>query len=121
MKITQVGTVAVAVRDQDAALEFYVATLGFEVRMDASFAPGQRWIEVAPAGAVTTVAIVAAGEDTPAGTDTGIRLATADAVADHAELQAAGVAVGELLQWPGVPPMFDLNDGDGNTLYVVER
>ena len=47
-RITRVGTVVLPVDDQDAALDFFVNTLGFETRLDAEFAPGQRWIEVAP-------------------------------------------------------------------------
>jgi hypothetical protein len=83
--------------------------------------PGQRWIEVGPAGSLTTIALPPLG-DAPSGVDTGIRLRTDSAADDHALLKAAGVDVdSELLQWPGVPPMFSLRDPDGNTLYVVER
>ena len=46
--ITDVRTVAIAVADQDRAVDFYVDRLGFEKRMDAEFQPGMRWIEVAP-------------------------------------------------------------------------
>ena len=46
------------VSDQDRMIEFYVATLGFEKRADVPFGNGYRWVEVAPAGAVTTIAIV---------------------------------------------------------------
>jgi hypothetical protein len=53
--------------------------------------------------------------------ETGIRLTTPDAAALHAELAAAGVAVGELLTWPGVPVMFGVRDPDGNGLEVVEQ
>jgi len=49
-RITHVHTVGVPVTEQERALEFYVGKLGFEKRMDASFGPGQRWIEVAPPG-----------------------------------------------------------------------
>ena len=52
--VTHVGTVIVPVADQDAALAFYTGTLGFEMRIDGEFAPGQRWLEVAPPGAATT-------------------------------------------------------------------
>jgi catechol 2,3-dioxygenase-like lactoylglutathione lyase family enzyme len=117
---TGVHTVAIPVTDQDRALEFYTGTLGFEVRMDGDLQQGFRWIEVAPPGAPTSVALVAAGDGLPAGVDTGIRLSTADAATDHATLAAAGVDVEELLRWDGVPPMFSLRDPDGNTLYVME-
>jgi catechol 2,3-dioxygenase-like lactoylglutathione lyase family enzyme len=117
-RITDVTAVAVPVRDQDAALEFYVGVLGFEKRLDAPFGRG-RWVTVAPAGASTSIALVAA--DDRVGVDTGIRLATADADADHAHLRAAGVGVDpEVLRLPGVPPMFTFRDADANTLVVVE-
>ena len=59
--------------------------------------------------------------DVKPGVDTGIRLSTTDAAADHAALQAAGAQVDpEILNFPGVPPMFGLADPDGNRLYVVQ-
>ena len=90
-RITDVRTVGVPVTDQERALAFYVGKLGFEKRMDVPFGPTQRWVEVAPPGAATTIALVAAGEGAPAGVDTGIRLTTEDAAADHAGLRSRGV------------------------------
>lgn len=118
--ITDVRTIGVPVVDQERALEFYGGVLGFQTRLDSPF-PGGRWIEVAPAGATTTIALAAASGDTSAGVDTGIRFTTADAEADHAALAAAGVDVDDVLAFPGVPPMFSFRDPDGNTLYVVEQ
>jgi catechol 2,3-dioxygenase-like lactoylglutathione lyase family enzyme len=116
-RITDVTAVAVPVRDQDAALAFYDDTLGFEKCLDAPFGDG-RWVTVAPAGASTSIALVAGDS---AGVDTGIRLGTTDAAADQANLRATGVDVDqELLRYPGVPPMFTFRDADGNTLVVVE-
>ena len=54
--ITQIGTVVVPVADQDAALAYSTGSLGFEVRLDAEFAPGMRWIEVAVAVRASPVA-----------------------------------------------------------------
>jgi predicted enzyme related to lactoylglutathione lyase len=120
-RISDVRTVAVPVRDQQRALAFYGAVLGFETRMDSPF-PGGRWIEVAAPEATTTIALAAAQEGTATGADTGIRFTTADAAADHASLTAAGVDVdAEVLRFPGVPPMFSFRDPDGNTLYIVEQ
>ena len=119
--IDDVMTIGVPVTDQDRALEFYTGRLGFERRRDVPVPQfGGRWIEVAPAGASVTVALVPADEAKPAGVETGIRLRTGDAGAVHAQLEARGVKVGELLRWPGVPPMFVLHDQDGNGLTVVE-
>src|SRR3954447_11321609 len=116
-----IRTVGVPVSDQDAAVEFYTKTLGFEVLMDAPLPKLEgRWIVVAPAGAATTVALTPATAQDPAGTDTGIRLGTADAAAAHQDLTTVGVETSELLSWPGVPPMFTFRDQDGNTLYVVQ-
>ncbi|MHB8649348.1 MAG: VOC family protein, partial [Gaiellaceae bacterium] len=38
LHITEVGRVAVPAADQNRALEFYVGTLGFELRTDETFA-----------------------------------------------------------------------------------
>ena len=77
---------------------------------------------MAPAGAATTIALAPPGSR-KAGVDTGIRLTTVDADADHVELRARGVDVdAEVLRMgPGVPPMFGLRDPDGNTIYIVEQ
>jgi len=114
--ITHVGTVIVPVSDQDAALAFYTGTLGCEVRMDAEFAPGMRWLEVAPPGATTTLALVP-------NEATEVSFATRDAAADHAALAERGVdADAELIDMgEGVPPMFTFRDPDGNRFRVVER
>jgi catechol 2,3-dioxygenase-like lactoylglutathione lyase family enzyme len=121
--ITQVATVGIPVGDQDRALAFYVTTLGFEKRLDAPFGAGLRWVEVAPPGATTTIALLPPppGAAAATGTDTGIRLTTTDADADHRLLGAAGVDTDpEVMRWPGVPAMFSFRDPDGNTLYLVE-
>jgi catechol 2,3-dioxygenase-like lactoylglutathione lyase family enzyme len=118
--ITDVRTIGVTVRDQDRALVFFTDTLGFETRLDAPISPTTRWIEVAPPGADTSIALNAADSDAAAGTDTGIRFTVPDAAAEHEALRARGVAVGELLRWDDIPPMFTFDDPDGNRFYVVE-
>ena len=113
--IGDVRTVAIPVADQERALAFYVEKLGFEKRMDAEFGEGQRWIEVAAPGASTTIALA---RQEPAGTDTGIRLTSADVAGDHARLRERGVDVdAEIVPFP--VPMFSLRDADGNRLVVV--
>ncbi|MBO0827424.1 MAG: VOC family protein [Streptosporangiales bacterium] len=120
-RITGIPVVGVPVTDQDRAVAFYVETLGLEKRRDVPLPQiGGRWIQVAPSGADVTIALVPADDDKPTGVETGIRLGTPDAAALHAQLSAAGVGVGELLQWPGTPPMFAFRDQDGNRLEVVQ-
>ncbi len=119
--LTGVLTVGVPVSDQDRALRFYVETLGLEARRDVPVPQfGGRWIEVAPSDAAVTIALVPAREGVPSGIETGIRLATTDAAASYAALEARGAELGELLRWPGVPPMFKVRDQDGNGLEIVE-
>jgi catechol 2,3-dioxygenase-like lactoylglutathione lyase family enzyme len=120
--IGQLGTVGVPTTDQDKALEFYVEKLGFEKRRDLPFGPGMRWIEVAPAGSETSIALAPVRDGQPVGVDTGIRLSTNDAAGDHADMLAKGIDVDEaiMLMGNGVPPMFTFRDPDGNRLYVVE-
>jgi lactoylglutathione lyase len=118
--ITGVHTVGVPVSDQDRALEFYVGKLGLEKRLDVPYGDGKRWVEVAPPGAMTTIALVSSSDGIPACVETGIRFTTADADADHAYLRARGVDADDVLHWEGAPAMFALRDQDGNGLEVVE-
>jgi catechol 2,3-dioxygenase-like lactoylglutathione lyase family enzyme len=118
--ITRVGTVLVPVEDQDRAIAFYVDTLGFEKRLDADSGGGSRWVEVAPPGAGTTLALVASTAGTP-GLE--VSFATTNAAADHADLVGRGVDTdADLIRMGGgVPPMFTFRDPDGNRFRVVER
>lgn len=121
-RISKISTVVVPVTDQERAIEFYVDTLGFEKRVDVPFGNGYRWVEVAPADAVTTIAIVPPPAGKPAGNvETGIGLHTDDIDADHTDLKACGVDVDAEVSRMGapVPPLFWFRDPDGNTLMVV--
>jgi lactoylglutathione lyase len=119
--IDDVRTIGVNVADQDAAIDFYVTKLGFEKRLDAPISPTTRWIEVAPPGAATSIALQATEDAADVGGDTGIRFTVPDAGAEHAAMRARGVDVGEMLRWEGVPPMYSFDDPDGNRFYVVEE
>jgi len=118
--ITDIATVGIPVSDQDKALEFFTGALGFEKRLDARISDTLRWITVAAPGASTSVALI---KDTNAksGADTGIRFAVPDAEAEHDAMRQRGIEVGELLRWPGVPPMFEFKDLDGNRFVIVQQ
>ncbi|MEA2382693.1 MAG: hypothetical protein QOH72_2664 [Solirubrobacteraceae bacterium] len=121
--IAKIGVVVIPVSDQDRAIAFYVDALGFEKRTDVPFGNGYRWVEVAPAGADTAIAIVPPPPGKPTGdTETGIGLNTEDIDALHAELKERGVDVDAEVSRMGdpVPPLFWFRDPDGNTLMVVE-
>src|SRR6266705_2225058 len=95
LHITEIGRVAIPAADEDRALEFYVGTLGFELRSDETFADGKlRWIEVAPPGGSTASAIAPPMEGGPTAADV-------DA---------------EIARWGHpVPPMLRLRDPGGNS------
>ncbi len=120
---SKVANVIVPFADQDRALQFYTEALGLELRVDAPFGDGNRWIEVVPSGADTSIAICPPGASTtPGGKDTGITLEVGDIDAFHAQLAERGVDVDADVSrfGGGVPPMFWLRDLEANTLLVVE-
>ena len=120
--VEKIATVIIPVADQDRMIEFYVEKLGFEMRVDIPFGNGYRWVEVAPADAVTTVALAPPPEGKPTGDrETGISLYTGDIDAYHADLAANGVDVDAEISRMGdpVPPMFWLRDPEGNSLMVI--
>jgi catechol 2,3-dioxygenase-like lactoylglutathione lyase family enzyme len=122
-RISKIGVVVVPVSDQERAIDFYVGTLGFEKRADVPFGNGYRWVEVAPAGAESTIAIVPPPPGKPTGNvETGIALNSADVDGLRADLESRGADVDAEVSRMGdpVPPMFWFRDPDGNTLMVVE-
>lgn len=122
-QIRQLGTVMVPVSDQDRALEFYTEKLGFEKRADIPFGRGDRWVEVAPAGADTTIALVLPREGESVGIQTRVGFASDDVDGDHAKLRERGVdADAEVMRMGDpVPPMFFFSDQDGNRYMIVQR
>jgi catechol 2,3-dioxygenase-like lactoylglutathione lyase family enzyme len=120
--LTQVGTVMVPVKDQDAAIAFYTEKLGLQLRADIPFGGSERWVEVAPAGAATTLALTTPRPGEATGVETRIALSSTDADADHAALRERGVDVDAEVMRMGdpVPPMFWFRDPDGNSLMIVQ-
>lgn len=121
--VTNIGVVMFTVADQDAALAFYTEKLGFEVRGDTRFGEHDdyRWLEVAPPGSRSRLALNPPMYDEPGGGSIGVE--TADLVGEHARLSAVGgIDLDPApMRTPGAPPMFMLRDPDGNTVVVVEE
>jgi catechol 2,3-dioxygenase-like lactoylglutathione lyase family enzyme len=113
----------VPVSDQDEAIAFYANKLGFSLVADVPFGEGDRWVEVAPPGGGTALALVPPQGDYQPGRMTGIALESADPRADRAELKEKDVDVdAELMGGDGtVPLLFFFRDSDGNQLMIVER
>ena len=122
-RVSKLANVVIPVADVDGAIAFYTGPLGLELRSDVAFGGQYRWVEVAPAGADTVIAIAPPGPSgKTGGHQTGISLQTDDIDAFHAELTAAGVDVDAEVSRMGepVPPMFWLRDPEGNVLLVAE-
>ena len=120
--VSHINTVVVPVADVDGAIAFYVDKLGLEKRVDIPFGGQYRWVEVAPAGVQTTIALAPPPEGKSSGNhETGIGLYTEDIDGYHADLRAAGVDVDDEVSRMGdpVPPLFWLRDPEGNSLMVV--
>ena len=123
--VTKVANVIIPVADQDGMADFYTETLGLEKRADVPMGDEHsgRWIEVAPTGADTPIAICPPGpKGQSGGKDTGITLQTADIEDYHAQLRERGVDVDDEVSRMGepVPPLFWFRDPEGNQLMVVE-
>jgi catechol 2,3-dioxygenase-like lactoylglutathione lyase family enzyme len=124
-QLSEIATVIIPVADQDKALEFYVGVLGFEKRSDTPFGDGNRWVEVAPAGSATVIAIVPPqpGQTEVRRDSSAISLTSEDIDADHAYLSTKGLEMDPQVMRMGdpVPPMFHFSDPDGNNFWVIGR
>ena len=121
--LSNIGVAMFTVTDQDAALAFYTEKLGFEVRADTPFGEHEemRWLEVAPPGSRTRLALNPPMGGQPGGSSIGVE--TADVSGEHARLSAiGGIDVDpEPMRNPGAPLMFMVRDPDGNVVVVVEE
>ena len=113
MKLKHIDIVSIPVRDQQAARNFYTKMLGFKVVRDDPMGPSQRWIQLAPPGAETSISLVTWFEAMPAGSVQGLVLGTDDIDAAQAELTQRGVRVSPVRReaWGR---FATFNDPDGN-------
>jgi catechol 2,3-dioxygenase-like lactoylglutathione lyase family enzyme len=135
--IGEVGAVFVPVSDQERSLDFYVGKLGFEKVADFTYGGHHRWVEVAPAGASNTIALVPPTEGRSSGGDvTRCAFACGDIEAEHRALGERGVDVDAQIAREGaprtglvsddatvedpVPAQFFFRDPDGNRFLIVQ-
>jgi catechol 2,3-dioxygenase-like lactoylglutathione lyase family enzyme len=117
MAITNVQVLSVPVSDQDRAKAFYADVLGFQVLADNPMGPGQRWVQLAPPGAQTSVTLVTWFENMPPGSLSGLVLQSSELEADRASLMAGGAQVSEIEDQPW-GSFFTSSDPDGNGLVI---
>ena len=106
--------ISIPVTDQQRAKAFY-QKLGFEVIVEAPFQAGAQWVQMGYPGAVVSITLVTWFENMPAGCINGFVIKTDDVSKDKAELEANGIATGEIDQTPwGL--FMAVVDPDGNRI-----
>jgi catechol 2,3-dioxygenase-like lactoylglutathione lyase family enzyme len=114
MSIVSFEIVSVPVSDQEGAKNFYRDVLGFELLRDEPMGPGVRWIQLAPPGCSTTIALVTWFDTMQPGGLQGVMLNVTDIDADHATLSARGLQLTDIGEEPwGRYAMFSDPDGNG--------
>ena len=114
MPITSFEIVSVPVSDPQRSKRFYQDVLGFSLLRESPMGPTQTWIQLAPPGCTTTVALVTWFEAMPPGGLQGVMLNVTDIVSDHATLARRGLALSEIQSQPwGRFATFKDPDGNG--------
>jgi catechol 2,3-dioxygenase-like lactoylglutathione lyase family enzyme len=114
MAISSFEIVSVPVADQERAKIFYRDVLGFDLLRDEPMGPTGRWIQLAPPGCSTTIALVTWFETMRPGGLQGVMLNSTDIDRDHQDLNAKGLELTKIDQQPwGRFAMFKDPDGNG--------
>jgi len=119
--ITHLKLVGIYVHDQEKALDFYANKLGFEVLANEPYGDGARWIEVAPRGAQTRLALSRppAGMEGRIGTFSQIIFTCENVRATYEEMRSRGVT---FTQEPDEQPWgthAQFVDPDGNSFVLA--
>jgi predicted enzyme related to lactoylglutathione lyase len=120
--ISHIELATIVVADQDAALDFYVNTLGWEKASDAEVAPGERFLTVVPPGATTQLVLAVPSErniDTR-GQNSGITLVAPDIDATYETLTRRGLKFTQPvadMPWGARATWF--SDPDGNVFFLI--
>jgi predicted enzyme related to lactoylglutathione lyase len=121
MAISHISVVSIPVSDPDRAKAFYRDVLRLEVLADSEFAPGQRWIQLAPAGAQTTISLVTWLDDFRPGALRGLLLDVDDLDGEMAALRGRGLEFeGEVMDTPW-GRFAGFQDPDGNRWSLHEQ
>ena len=123
--ISRIHSTTIAVANQDAALDFYVNTLGWSKAIDQQMGPEMRFLTVALPGDGAELVLADpswAPEGIRPGGYTGISLISSAIDADYAALSERGVEFTEpvqLMPWGQKATWF--RDPDGNQFFLVEE
>ena len=117
MAIVSFEIISVPVSDQERAKRFYRDTLGFELLREESMGPTGKWIQLAPKGCATTIALVQWFDAMRPGGLQGVMLNVTDIDREHEALSARGVELSQIQQQPW-GRFATFKDPDGNGLIL---
>src|SRR5215207_9420580 len=113
--LKRINFVALPVKDQSRALEFYTKKLGLKVFTDQTMGP-TRWIELQIPGAETMLVLHHKPDHTPGGNEPALALVADNVQTTYDELRAKGV---EFTQPPKTEPWGEyatFRDSEGNQI-----
>lgn len=114
MAISSFEIVSVPVSDQERSKLFYRDIIGFELVREEPMGPAQKWIQLAPPGCATTIALVTWFDAMRPGGLQGVMLNVTDIDDEHARLQSRGLKLSDIQRQPwGRFSMFTDPDGNG--------
>jgi predicted enzyme related to lactoylglutathione lyase len=114
MSIISFEIVSVPVSDQEKSKRFYLDVVGFDLIREQPMGPEMKWIQLAPKGCTTTIALVSWFDTMRPGGLQGVMLNVTDIDKDHADLTARGLSLSEIKQEPwGRFATFSDPDGNG--------
>lgn len=109
---------AIVVKNQDEAVDFYTKQVGFEKRADFNPPGGERWVTVSPRGQELELTLLQSGKPGVGNPGSHITMTVEDCKGAAAELKSRGVQFRqEPLEHPyGISAIFA--DPDGNTFQI---
>jgi catechol 2,3-dioxygenase-like lactoylglutathione lyase family enzyme len=122
MRLSHLQVVSIPVADQDRAKTFYTEVLGFALLADNPMGENQRWVQVGPAGAETSLTLVTWFPSMPPGSTQGLVLATDEIDEAYRVLSARGLRFHgpiEAAPW-GRYATFADPDGNGWVLQATQ-
>lgn len=118
MNISRIKLLSLPVTSQESAKDFYVNKLGFELVRDNPMGPNQRWVEVKPRNAETSITLVTWFDSMKPGSTKGLVLETTDLESDVATLNKNGIKIEGGIQEQAWGKFVTFDDPDGNGIVL---
>ncbi len=119
MSISHLDTISIPVSNKNQSLKFYQEAVGFELLRDHRSSLMDRWIQLAPKGATTSISLVTPFAGMKAGAVQGLVVQTENIVTTHRDLKQRGVDITEISQLPH-GRFATFVDPDGNGWVLIE-